>query len=156
VGYQLWGTDIYTARAQTKLKHELVKLNQAVDSTSTTRPAATVPKTATTTTTPTKPVELPPIKEGDPLGIIVIPKAGVNWVFVQGTERDDLAKGPGHYPSTPLPGQVGNAAIAGHRTTHGAPFYNIDALQPRTKDHHGDYITVKDSLLGTYAFEVID
>ncbi len=59
----------------------------------------------------------------------------------------DLAKGPGHYPGTPLPGQIGNAAIAGHRTTHGAPFYNLDALAP------GDKILVQ-TLAGTYTYVV--
>jgi len=48
----------------------------------------------------------------------------------------DLKKGPGHYPGTPLPGQEGNAAIAGHRTTYGAPFHRLDELEP------GDEITV--------------
>ena len=43
---------------------------------------------------------------------------------------DDLKKGPGHYPDTPLPGQLGNASIAGHRTTYGAPFFNLDQLEP--------------------------
>ena len=47
-----------------------------------------------------------------------------------GVQTADLKKGPGHYPDTPLPGQLGNAAIAGHRTTYGQPFYRIDQLQP--------------------------
>ena len=38
-------------------------------------------------------------------------------------------QGPGHYTGTPLPGQVGNAAIAGHRTTYGHPFYNLDSVK---------------------------
>ena len=44
----------------------------------------------------------------------------------EGVQLADLAQGPGHYPGTPLPGQIGDAAIAGHRTTHGAPFYHVD------------------------------
>ncbi len=47
-----------------------------------------------------------------------------------GVQKSDLKKGPGHYPETPLPGQLGNAAIAGHRTTYGQPFYDIDQLEP--------------------------
>jgi sortase A len=167
VGYQLWGTDIFTARAQDKLEHQLDDLLGSTPSTTTTsRPrTTTTTTTGTGTTTPStpsttakpkaKPLQLPPIAEGDPLGHIVIPAAGVDWIFVQGTQRDDLAKGPGHYPSTPLPGQVGNAAIAGHRTTHGAPFYNIDKLRPRTADAPGDFI-VTESLIGTHVFEVIE
>jgi sortase A len=41
--------------------------------------------------------------------------------------------GPGHYPGTPLPGEAGNVAIAGHRTTYGRPFYSLDALSPGAK-----------------------
>ena len=49
-------------------------------------------------------------------------------MFVEGTGAGDLRKGPGHYPATPLPGQRGTVAIAGHRTTYGAPFHDIDDL----------------------------
>jgi sortase A len=67
---------------------------------------------------------------GDPLGKIEIPRIGVSDVFVQGTGTSDLRKGPGHYPATPLPGQHGTVGIAGHRTTYGAPFHDIDKLKP--------------------------
>ena len=43
---------------------------------------------------------------------------------------NDLKKGPGHYPDTPLPGQLGNSAIAGHRTTYGEPFSDLPDLEP--------------------------
>jgi len=69
-------------------------------------------------------------KDGDPLGRIEIPKIGVSDVFVQGTGTSDLRKGPGHYPATPLPGLHGTVGIAGHRTTYGAPFHDIDKLDP--------------------------
>ena len=58
-----------------------------------------------------------------------IPSIGVDKAVVEGVSVSDLKKGPGHYPHTPLPGQKGNVAIAGHRTTYGAPFGNIDALK---------------------------
>ena len=48
---------------------------------------------------------------------------------VEGTDTASLRKGPGHYPETPLPGDPGTAAIAGHRTTYGAPFRDIDQLK---------------------------
>ena len=60
---------------------------------------------------------------------IVIPKIGEDWIVVQGVNEGDLRDGPGHYPSTPFPGQVGNAAIAGHRTTYGAPFWSLNELR---------------------------
>ena len=60
------------------------------------------------------------------LAHLVIPRIGVNVYVVQGVSDEDLRRGPGHYPQTALPGQVGNAAIAGHRTTYGAPFYSLN------------------------------
>jgi sortase A len=68
--------------------------------------------------------------EGDPLGRIGIPKIGVSAVFVEGTATSDLSSGPGHYPGTPIPGEPGTVGIAGHRTTYGAWFRNINKLKP--------------------------
>jgi sortase A len=70
------------------------------------------------------------IGDGKPIGRISIPAIGVSYVVVQGVNAADLASGPGHYPSTPMPCTVGNAAIAGHRTTFLHPFYSLDALRP--------------------------
>jgi len=67
-------------------------------------------------------------KAGDALGRIRVPKIGISDVFVEGTAAGDLRRGPGHYPATPLPGQRGTVAIAGHRTTYGAPFHDVDQL----------------------------
>ena len=69
-------------------------------------------------------------KDGDPLTRIEMPTLGVNTIVVQGTSLRALAAGAGHYPTTPLPGQKGNVAIAGHRTTHGRPFNKIEQLKP--------------------------
>jgi sortase A len=69
------------------------------------------------------------LEPGDPMGRIVMPAIGVSEVFVSGTGTGDLRKGPGHYPSTPLPGERGTVAIAGHRTTYGAPFRRVDDLE---------------------------
>jgi sortase A len=70
------------------------------------------------------------VESGDPLGRIVLPSIGVSEVFVEGTGAGDLRTGPGHYPQTPLPGERGTVAIAGHRTTYGAPFRDVDDLEP--------------------------
>ena len=67
-------------------------------------------------------------KAGDALGRIRVPKIGISDIFVEGTAAGDLRRGPGHYPATPLPGQRGTVAIAGHRTTYGAPFHDVDQL----------------------------
>ena len=48
---------------------------------------------------------------------------------VEGVNLTDLQRGPGHYPDTALPGGKGNFAVAGHRTTYGAPFFNLDQLR---------------------------
>lgn len=66
---------------------------------------------------------------GEPVGRIRIPKIGVDKVMVEGTGTEDLRKGPGHYPATPLPGAPGTVGIAGHRTTYGAPFRHVDRLR---------------------------
>jgi sortase A len=67
--------------------------------------------------------------EGGPLGRIVIPRIGANFVFVKGTSTGDLKKGPGHYTDTALPGSRGTVGIAGHRTTYLAPFRKINNLK---------------------------
>ncbi len=87
------------------------------------------------------------VNDGDPIGRIRIPKIGVDKIVVQGTARGDLAKGPGHYPATPMPGQLGNAAIAGHRTTFGKPFYDLNSVAP------GDEITIQ-TVYGTFTYRV--
>jgi sortase A len=74
---------------------------------------------------------------GDAIGRIQIPKLGADFVVVQGTEGGDLRDGPGHYVSTPLPGEPGTVAIAGHRTTYLAPFRDVDELK------HGDPIRLR-------------
>lgn len=48
---------------------------------------------------------------------------------VSGTSLDVLRAGPGHYTESDQPGGAGNFAIAGHRTTYGAPFWSLDELE---------------------------
>jgi sortase A len=70
------------------------------------------------------------VQDGDPIGRLRLPAAGIDDVMVEGTGTADLRSGPGHYPTTPLPGQRGTVGIAGHRTTYGAPFRHLDAVRP--------------------------
>ena len=77
------------------------------------------------------------IRTGESLTRLEIPKLGVNVVVVQGIDENSLRAGAGHYPETPLPCGLGDVAIAGHRTTYGKPFANIDRLAP------GDTIILK-------------
>ncbi len=66
---------------------------------------------------------------GGVLGRIRIPAAGVDRYFVEGVGEAQLQQGPGRYPGSGLPGQPGNLAIAGHRTTYGAPFFELDHVR---------------------------
>jgi sortase A len=79
----------------------------------------------------------PHLDEGHAIGRIKIDRIGLDMVVVQGTDTTSLQKGPGHYRNTPLPGQTGTVAIAGHRTTYLAPFRHIDEIEP------GDEIRVE-------------
>jgi sortase A len=79
----------------------------------------------------------PRVEEGHAIGRIKIDRIGLDMVVVQGTDTSSLQKGPGHYANTPLPGQPGTVAIAGHRTTYLAPFRHIDQIE------NGDEIRVE-------------
>ena len=59
---------------------------------------------------------------------IAIEDIELETLVVEGTSAAALRAGAGHYPSSPLPGEVGNVAIAGHRTTYGRPFNRLDEL----------------------------
>jgi sortase A len=150
VAYQLWGTGIYQARAQSDLKSQF---DRQLAERSRNPGSSSSGGTSTSTTAPTAttaPAELAPVPaDGDPVGVIKIDKIGVDEVVVQGTTVPDLRNGPGHYTGTPLPGQVGNAAIAGHRTTYGAPFSDLDQLST------GDTISVR-TLTGTWKYVLVD
>ncbi len=136
VAYELWGTNIAEARSQKQLKREFAR----VLASTTTTPPGTTPAT-TSTTVPT------PVPAGEAVALLEIPKIGVNKAVVNGVGVPDLKKGPGHYPDTPLPGEAGNAAIAGHRTTYGAPFNRLDELKP------GDEILVA-TRTGKFRYQV--
>jgi sortase A len=71
-------------------------------------------------------------------------------VVLNGVAVDDLQRGPGHYPGTALPGRNGNFAVAGHRTTYGAPFFHLDSLRP------GDQVLVTDRRGRHYTYEVAE
>jgi sortase A len=70
------------------------------------------------------------LREGDAVGTIVVPRLGLRMVVVEGTSASQLARGPGRYRMTSLPGLGRTVAIAGHRTTHLQPFRHLDALRP--------------------------
>jgi len=117
--YELWGTGIATGRAQSQLLHQL--RHRWPD------PAAPRPPGA-----PAPVVAVAPVKPGQGLVILRIPRLGPNWtprVVVEGVSAADLRDGPGHYPGTALPGEVGNFAVAGHRATHGNGFFRLNEMR---------------------------
>ena len=103
VAYQLWGTGIVEGRSQTAIAKQFVK-----------------------------PQPIQP-QLGGLVGRITIPSIGVSKYVVAGVRLKDLERGPGLFPGSPMPGQKGNVAIAGHRTTFGAPFSRIDELRGNEK-----------------------
>jgi LPXTG-site transpeptidase (sortase) family protein len=102
--WDLWGSNVYTSQRQDALAGQLATVSISTVQV----PVAVVP--------------------GDAVGRLQIPAIGVDQVIVAGTGRSELRSGPGWYPQTVFPGDVGNAAIAGHRTTYGAPFEELDKL----------------------------
>jgi sortase A len=68
---------------------------------------------------------------GKGFAFLHIPRLGRRYSVpvVQGVSLPDLARGVGHYPSTAVPGAVGNFAVAGHRATNGEPFAHLDAVK---------------------------
>ncbi|HEX2053077.1 MAG TPA: class E sortase [Actinomycetota bacterium] len=73
------------------------------------------------------------VGDAQPLTRITIPAMKTDTIVVEGTSAKALNTGAGHYPNTPLPGEPGNVAIAGHRTTYGKPFANLEILKPGDK-----------------------
>ncbi len=162
VAYQLWGTGLRTDRAQDRLGDRFAAEAAAIPG------AAGAAQPVVDGTVPAAPAGTPALSlaelakdpavqayakakrfsSGEPIGKITIPRIGADFWFIEGVDLPLLTEGPGHFPGTPLPGQPGNAALAGHRTTFKAPFNRIDELAP------GDQITVE-TLQGRFTYEVL-
>ncbi|MCB1260138.1 MAG: class E sortase, partial [Acidimicrobiales bacterium] len=164
VAYQLWGTGLQTQAAQNDLRTEfdqqLAEARAQADAAGSTTTSTTTEPVAPVSTLPDGTAENPgdlgrPAEEadlgiqwGDPIGRILIDKIGVDFVYIEGVELSLLQDGPGHFPETSFPGQPGNAALAGHRTTFMAPFNRIDELSA------GDLVQVE-TVQGTFTYEVM-
>jgi sortase A len=122
LGYPVY-TNLYRDRVQSRLDREIAspELKQAYESRQ--------------------------LADGDPLTRIKIPSIGVDTVVVEGTSASALRAGAGHYPDTPLPCEQGNVAIAGHRTTYGKPFSELDKLKS------GDVI-ILETPVGSCTYEI--
>ena len=117
VAYQLWGTGIAEGRSQNAMATQFVQ------------PQPVQPQL------------------GDLVGRITIPSIGVSKYVIAGVRLKDLQRGPGLFSGSPMPGQKGNVAIAGHRTTFGAPFSRIDELRNNEK-------IILESKDGTFTYRV--
>jgi sortase A len=127
VAYELWGTGAYTQAQQHKLGDELTR------SWNTSGGKVTTERVAL----------------GHGLALIRIPRLGksFHYVIIEGVSIADLRKGPGHYPGTAMPGQIGNFVVSGHRTTYLAPFNKLGEL------HGGDKILI-DTRANQYVYKV--
>jgi sortase A len=117
--WQLWGTSISQHHAQNQLKSEFQALEAQHSGQSHGSKSRSLIPAATRVASPAN---------GSVVAEIQIPAIGVDQYVVEGTADSDLSKGPGHYVGTAMPGQAGNVAIAGHRTTNGAPFNGLGHL----------------------------
>lgn len=159
VAYQLWGTGLLTAQAQGALEddfEESVAEAETAVAVVAELEAAAASGDAEAIAAAEEAAEQARFElaeliwkpRGDAVAKLLIPDINVSWTVVSGVGVDDLQKGPGHYPGTPMPGMPGNASIAGHRTTWGAPFNRIDELDP------GDEITVQ-TAQGVFTYRVV-
>jgi sortase A len=155
VAYQLWFTNLLTARDQAALAAGLEEHFQEVAVEEVEYVPVVVPGATTTTTSPDVVPDPEPrilLKEsasevGEAFATIRIPSIDLDVAVVEGVRRRDLKKGPGHLTGSPLPGQPGNAIVSGHRTTYGAPFGDLGDLEA------GARIEVE-TALGVHVYEV--
>ena len=136
VAYQLWGTGIYQARAQNDLEEQFDSdsLAAADDAATTTTSAHRHRARPASTTTSPRATRAPPRATRSPGS--GSRRSGSTSTWSRASTSTTCARGPGTTRARRLPGHEGNSAIAGHRTTYGAPFGDLDQLDP------GDEINV--------------
>jgi sortase A len=154
VAWTLWGTGFYTSEQQDRLAREF-------DS------APTLPPVRTAKAADGKRYSGPPKgfspDPGDPVFKIDIPAIDVHQIVVEGVDTAHLRTGPGHYPTCrqgfqlciddftneAWPGEQERVIVSGHRTTYGAPFWDLDKLE------HGDEVKVE-TRWGNFLYRVTD
>ena len=139
----LWGTGIYYGAQQDSLREDF---GRRVDS------AATAPSAPAA-----------PALPGQAYALLQIPDLELDEVVVQGADAVVLRNGPGHYDETADPwDDAGRVGIAGHRTTYGAPFWDLELLEPgddiRMVTERGtfDYVVRQTRVVLPSAGEVLD
>ncbi len=148
--WQLWWTDVASNRVQDATVNSLEQdFAAAPTPTASAAPDRAVPKE---------------LESGKAFAIVRIPRFGSDYArpVLEGTSRDILKDGIGHYVGTALPGKVGNFAVAGHRTTYGRPFHTIDTLKigdkvvVETKKAYSVYEVSESDIVLPTDVEVID
>jgi sortase A len=153
VGHQLFVTTWFAQQNNTELAAQATTYFETAETTVVEYIEPGTPELVVDPAEPAPPPATITVEEAPPAGqafaIIRIPtidRLKDGWTVVEGVTRTDLRNGAGHMPTTPLPGQPGNAVISGHRTTYGAPFHELDQLVP------GDLIEVETAIgVHTYA-----
>jgi sortase A len=149
VAWTLWGTGIYTAQQQNRLEDEFAEL-----------PPIPIEQDSLGYGGPSDSFKP---EAGDPVFALELDVAGIRDMVVQGVETEELKLGPGHYPDCrdrfekPLctreeevwPGERGRVIVSGHRTTYGAPFWDLN------KAEKGDQIITR-TKWGTFTYEVTE
>ncbi|MFC7490539.1 MULTISPECIES: class E sortase [unclassified Knoellia] len=135
VVWQLWWTDVESDRAHAATVTSLSRAFADAPSQGPAEPDAT---DATDAAGAAGVPGVPGVPAGA-FAIVRVPRFGADYArpLVEGTSAAELAEGLGHYTGTAGPGEIGNFAVAGHRTTYGKPLAEIDRLQ------QGDRVVVE-------------
>lgn len=179
VVFQIWGTGVVEFQSQSNLSEEFNAISQTFDSPAILPATPLMPITTPTQIVPTNsPTTLAPVVStdttlpapsgvasfeqsteainrvtkaaaGDVIARIMIPSIGLDKIIVEGAATDELRSAIGRYRGSAFLGGKGNASLAGHRTTYGAPFGRINELLP------GDKINLL-TPVGTAIYEVLD
>lgn len=129
-----------------------------------TTPAPTPPPTAAP---PLSVPIAPPPEDGnvdsqEELGSIEIPRIDLQRTMYEGIRLSTLDRGPGHWPGTAMPGDLGNVVVAGHRVSHNEDFRNLDQLEPgdevifNTASGRHTYHVLSTEVVGPEAIWIVD
>ncbi len=105
---------------------------------------STLPPAETAAGPPARPVPPSPVKPGESLGRLEIPRLGLEVIVAAGVDGKTLRRAAGHIPGTALPGEAGNVGIAGHRDSFFRPLKDIAT---------GDQVVLT-TPYGTFLYEV--
>ena len=143
VVYTFWGTGLQTASAQDDLRDQF---QQHLLTRSGEPGGGSEDGSGDEAEAEPEPLEL-----GDAYGILRIPRFGESWerIVIEGTDPEDLKDGPGHYLDSVDPGQLGNFAVAAHRSGHGEPFGRFAELR------EGDVVEIE-TIDGVFRYELDD